>query len=326
MIYRKTILIVAILFAVVMVSSSQAAEKPGDYPKKPIRLIVPFSAGGGTDMAARMLASVAEPLIGQPVIVEVRAGGGGAVGTAFAARATPDGYTLYMATPGPLSVKPQMQKVPYTQESFIPILQVAANSPVLISRVKEPWKNLGEFIEYTKANPEAVKYGHPGVGSFLDLTGEFAMSRMDIQVTKVPFQGSAPTQAALVGGHIDITVGYLIDVLSLIEGKEAIALAVSSSERLPELPDTPTFLEKNYDVNLQAWRGVFAIKGTPPKIVQYLHEAFKKIIESEDYKKLAKKIGENIYYRNGNDLKKYWDREYQIVGEILDSLGLKIKE
>ncbi len=321
-----TILFIGISFIFFTMSLGQAAEKPGDYPNKPIRLIVPFSAGGGTDLAARMLASVAEPFLGQPVIVEVKAGGGGAVGTAFASRAKPDGYTLYMATSGPVSVKPQMQKVPYTRDSFIPILQVAKNPPVLISRANAPWKNIRELVNYAKKNPEKVKYGHPGVGSFLDLTGELALSKMGIKVTRVAFQGTGPAVASLIGGHVDLTVGYPGSVTPVIEGKKAFGIAVSDDERAKELPNVPTFLESKYEVNLQAWRGVFAVKGTPPEIVKYLHDSFKKLIESKDYKKLAKKIGETIRYRNGEDLKKFWNKEYEAVGQVLASIGLKLKE
>jgi tripartite-type tricarboxylate transporter receptor subunit TctC len=323
---RGTILFVIASFIFLMLGFGQAAEKPGDYPDKPIRLIVPFAAGGGTDLAARMLASVAEPFLGQPVIVEVRAGGGAAIGTAYAARCKPDGYTLYMATSGPVSVKPQMQKVPYNQDSFIPVLQVATNPPVLISRANAPWKNIRELVDYAKKNPEKVIYGNPGVGSFLDLTGQLALSKMGIKVTRVPFLGLGPAAASLIGGNIDLTVGYPSSVQPLIEGKQAIGIAVSDDERIKELPNVPTFLESKYDVNLQAWRGIFAVKGTSPEIVKYLHDSFKKLIESKDYKALAKKIGETIRYRNGEDLKKFWDKEYATVGQVLASIGLKLKE
>jgi len=118
--------------------AGEAAQKPGDYPNKPIRLIVPFAAGGGTDLAARMLASLSDAFIGQPMVVEVRAGGGAAIGTAYAAAAKPDGYTLYMATSGPVSMTPQMVKVPYTQDSFVPVIQVGDNPPIFVSRGKAP--------------------------------------------------------------------------------------------------------------------------------------------------------------------------------------------
>jgi tripartite-type tricarboxylate transporter receptor subunit TctC len=203
-------------------------------------------------------------------------------------------------------------------------LQVGDNPPVFVSRGKAPWKNLKDLVAYAKANPGKVTHG-VATGAFQSLVGLLAISKMGIEVTNVPFAGAAQTSTALIGGHVDLTTVYPATAMPLIESGDIVALAVSNDKRIPELPKVPTFVELGYDVDLRAWRGIFAPKGTPPEIVQYLHDSCKKLIESKEYKALADKLKENVIYRDGKALKVIWDKEYQEVGKILDSIGLKLK-
>jgi tripartite-type tricarboxylate transporter receptor subunit TctC len=316
--------IFVIAMLVLFSMTSEAAQKPGNYPNKPIRLIVPFAAGGGTDTSARTLSSYAEKFIGQQLIVENKPGGGSAIGTAYAAAAKPDGYTLYLAVSGPVSMTPQMVKVPFTQDSFIPILQVGDDPTILVSRGKAPWKNLKELVAYAKANPGKVNHG-VATGAYVSLAGLLAISKMGIEVTNVPFTGAGPITAALIGGHVDLAAVYPVTAAPLIESGDLVGLAVSNEKRIPELPKVPTFIELGYDIDMRAWRGVLAPRGTPPEIVQYLHDSFKRLIESNEYRGLADKLHENVVYRDGKALKALWNKEYQIVGMILESIGMKLK-
>lgn len=295
-----------------------------NFPSKPITIVVPYSAGGGTDLQARTMTSVAKQYLGQPVVVANKSGGGGAVGTAFVAKSRPDGYTLLFAVPAVIVIKPYMTKTPYTFTDMEPLLRVSDSPRILVVGSQQSWNTLDEFVAYAKKNPGGIKYGSSGPGTSTHISMEGFAMKAGIELTHIPFKGCAKATAAILGGHAACFGAIPSECLSYIESGKMRALAVFSEKRLPELPDVPTLKEKGIDFSDSSTRALFVPKGVQPEIKEALNNGFKKIMADASFKDLFSKLGEKPAYLDGESLKKILQQQQQLFyGEVLEKIGLK---
>ena len=258
-----------------------------DYPKRPITMIVPFAAGGTSDVIARTVAEQMGTALGQPVVIENVAGAGGSTALARAARAEPDGYTIAIGNAGTSAAAYTIYpKLPFSPESFVPIAMVAKTFGIVALRKDFPAKTLQEFITYAKANPGKINLGHAGVGSSNFLICRSFVHAAGIEVTLVGYRGAAPALTDAIGGQIDGVCDAAASVSQAIDDKLVKGLVIGSQVRLATLPDLPTSAEAGLpEFEAQGWNGLFAPKGTPPEIVTKLNAAAKTAVDSEPVKK-----------------------------------------
>jgi len=258
-----------------------------NYPSRPISMIVPFAAGGTSDVIARTVAEQMSVALGQPIVIENVGGAGGSIALARAARADPDGYTIAIGNAGTsaaaYTIYPMLS---FTPESFVPIAMVAKTFGIVALRKDFPAKNMQEFIAYAKSNPGKINLGHAGVGSSNFLICKSFVQAADIDVTLVGYRGAAPALTDAIGGQIDGVCDAAASVSQPIVEKLVRGLVVGSTVRLATLPDLPTSAEAGLpEFEAQGWNGLFAPKGTPPDILAKLNAAARTAVESDAVKK-----------------------------------------
>jgi tripartite-type tricarboxylate transporter receptor subunit TctC len=245
------------------------------YPDRPIRLIAPFPAGGLADVLARAVGDEMSKTLGQPVIVENRAGAGGNTGADAVAKSTPDGYTLLMSSAGILTANPFLYaKMPFDAETaFIPVSNVAEMSMLVVVNPKVAAQTLKEFVALAKAQPGKINFGSPGIGTTGHLGLAMLMHAAGIKITHVPYRGAAPAVQDLIAGQIDGVVDNPPTVLPHINAGKLRPLAVAARQRMPLLPDVPTAAEEGVvGYEASSWFGIAAPAGTPPAVIARLHK------------------------------------------------------
>ena len=260
---------------------------PSNYPDKPIRLIVGYTPGGGTDLASRYVAGALSDLWGATVLVDNRPGAGGAVGTELTARAAPDGYTIMLCTIGSHAITPARIKLPYDHiKDFSFLSKVGATPNVFMAHPAQPFKNVGDVVAYAKANPGKLSFGSSGVGASPHLSIELFKTMTGINIVHVPYKGAAPALADVMGGQIPLSVGNLPGgPLSAIKSGRVIGVGITSAKRSPRAPDVPTFAEggvPGYDVS--SWYGICAPAGLPKPVAAKLNAGLVKVLSSPDLK------------------------------------------
>jgi tripartite-type tricarboxylate transporter receptor subunit TctC len=242
------------------------------YPSHPIELVVPFVAGGTTDTVARLIAQRLTERWGQPAIVNNRPGGGSSIGTSLVAKAAPDGHTLLVTTIA-FAINANLQKLPYDAvKDFTPITEIASIPLMLVVHNSLPVHNVKEFIEYSKAQPGGLDYATSGPGTSTHLAAEMFKTMTGANLVHVPFKGNAEVLNALLGGHVKVHFALTASTLQHVRSGALRVLAVTTEQRLPELPDVPTIAELGYPgYEISSWQGVFAPAGTPGDIVGKLN-------------------------------------------------------
>ena len=260
---RLTIALTAMI-AAAWISTSAFAQA---YPSKPVRLIVPFAAGGAVDQLARIFAAQLQDAFGQPVVVENRAGAGGTIGANEVAKSPPDGYTIFQHTNGQAISPAIYRTLPFdTLRDFIPVTQLVATSTVLVANTKLPVRSAKELIALAKSKPGGLNYGMTGVGNSLHLTMEMFKRAAGIDIQAIPYRGDAPLNTALIAGEVDVAVVPLVAIAPHVQSGKIRALAVSSARRSALLPDVPTLAEDAVPgFEASGWQGWFVPAKTPPK-------------------------------------------------------------
>jgi tripartite-type tricarboxylate transporter receptor subunit TctC len=278
-------------FALAALGSIAMPAHAQTYPTKPIRLVVPFPAGGTTDILARAVAQKLSETLGQQVIVDNRPGAGGNIGSELVARAAPDGYTLLMGTVGTHAINVSLYpKLPYDPvKDFTPIVLVAGVPNVLVVNPSLPAQSVAELIAYAKANPGKLNFASSGSGTSIHLSGELFKVLTGVQITHVPYKGSAPALTDLMGGQVQLMFDNLPSSLAFIKAGRLRALAVTSKTRAAALPDVPTMVEAGVpDFEASSWFGMLAPAGTPRDIVVRINaEVAKWLATPEAREKLA---------------------------------------
>lgn len=279
---RVTAVAAALLVAGLACSSAQAQK---DYPTKPIRLIVPFAPGGGTDIVARLLAQKLTEAFKETVIVDNRAGGGGTIGAETAVRATPDGYTVIIMS-GSYATNAAVYRLPYDPvKDILPMGLVGDTGFLVALHPGVPIKSVAELVAYAKAKPGALNYGSSGTGGIAHLSGELFDLLAGTKMTHVPYKGTGPALNDLLGGQIQLIFGSAPSTIPLVQSKRLRAIAVTTTKRSPALPDLPTVAEAGvpgYEVVL--WYGVLGPKGLPKNIVARWNTEIRKATKLPDLK------------------------------------------
>jgi len=270
--------------ALLGIRSAAAQDK---YPSRVVHIIVPTPAGGPVDVMARLVANQISPALGQSVIIDNRGGAGNTIGSAEAARAAPDGYTLLYSSSSGLVIAPMLQKSagydPLT--SYDPVALVAATANILVVHPAVPAKSVGELVAYAKAHPGTINFSSGGIGTLPHLIGEYFKSQAGIDVIHVPYRGGGPSIQDVVAGHVQFTFEGISVLLPLIKSGQLRALAVTSAKRSSLLPDVPTMIESGFkDFSTSAWTGLLAPAGTPPEVIAKLNGVVNVALQTPEMK------------------------------------------
>ncbi len=296
-----------------------AAEK---YPTKAIELVVPFAAGGSTDVLARLAAKYAPKYFDKPLVVVNKPGGGGITGTEGVVRSKPDGYSLYVGYgSGHDLVTPHFQKLPYdTFKDLVSVCRLSIHSIVMIIRGDAPYKNLKEFIEWGKKKDQVTASVSTKAGS-VDITFQAVGKTTGLKIVTIPFRGGAESVTAIVGGQTDCGGNHPSEIISHIKAKRLIPIAVALEARDPAIPDCPTFKELGYNVVAAgSVKGVAAPKGTPSTVVQYLTERFKRVCDDPQFVQEMKNIGQPVMYLDAAALAGWLDTARNEYKRLLEEL------
>jgi tripartite-type tricarboxylate transporter receptor subunit TctC len=295
------------------------------YPSKPISMVVPFPPGGVADLTARPTAAGLERLLRQPVIVQNRAGAGGAVGMAAVAQAKPDGYTLLMALSS-ISIIPGAERLferkpPYETNQLAPIALVSADPTVLVVRTESPYRTVKDVVDAAKANPGKITYSSSGTYGTLHMAMSMFEHAAGIRMLHVPYTGAGPAITALLGGHVEALATGPGTVIQHIKGGKLRPLASWGAKRVAALPDVPTFKELGYDAEFYIWAGLFAPAGTPAPVMQTLREAMRKVVAEPDFRATMEKMETPITYLDAPEFQAFWDKDARMLADALKRIG-----
>ncbi len=290
-----------------------------DFPTKEVQIIIPWAAGGATDLIFRALAATTGKYLGKAVVVVNRPGGAGAVGYTEAAQAKPDGYTLVSAIT-PLTILPHQVQTAFTYKSFDPVINVVRDPGMFLVRSDAPWKSLKEFIDYAKKNPDMITVGNSGAGGGVHLIALAFQQAAGVKFNHIPFAGGGPSVTALLGGHINaVTVSPPEGIEHVKAGKLKI-VALFSEKRFELFPDVPTVKEQGIDFVMGQWRGLAAPKGTPPDVIRKLHDAFKKGMDDPVFRKNAKDMVVNLSYLGPEAFGKLMAHDDEFYGKLVKEI------
>jgi tripartite-type tricarboxylate transporter receptor subunit TctC len=297
------------------------------YPTKPIRLVVPFPPGGATDILARDVAQKLTEAWGQSVIVDNRPGAGGNIGSELVAKSAPDGYTLEMGTVGTHAINASLYaKMPYDHvKDFTPVILVAGVPNVLVVNPALPANSVAELIAYAKANPGKLNFASSGNGTSIHLSGELFKVMAGVQITHIPYKGSAPALQDLLAGQVQMMFDNLPPSLPQIKAGKLRALAVTSLARAPALPDVPTLAESGLPgFEASSWFGILAPAGTPAPIVAKLNAEIAKWLATPEAKEKLSKQGANAAGGTPDDFAKHIATETAKWAKVVKDSGAKI--
>jgi tripartite-type tricarboxylate transporter receptor subunit TctC len=319
-------LVFAAAAAVLSAAPVAIAQAPA-YPTKPIRIVVPFPPGGATDILARDVAQKLTDAWGQSVIVDNRPGAGGNIGSELVAKSAPDGYTLEMGTVGTHAINASLYaKMPYDNvKDFVPIILVAGVPNVLEVNPALPVNSVPELIAYAKANPGKLNFASSGNGTSIHLSGELFKAMAGVEMTHVPYKGSAPALQDLIAGQVQVMFDNLPPSLPQIRAGKLRALAVTSAARAPALPDVPTVAEAGLPgFEASSWFGLLAPAGTPPAIVAQINAEVGKWLATPEAKENLAKQGANAAGGTPEDFAKHIAAETAKWAKVVKASGAKV--
>jgi tripartite-type tricarboxylate transporter receptor subunit TctC len=299
-----------------------------DYPVRPIRLIVPFPPGGGTDTFARGVGERLSQSLGVAVVVENRSGAGGNIGLDAVAKSQPDGYTIGLGQTSNLTINPSLYaRMPYDSlRDFAPIGLVANGPVVLLVNAAAPYQNLGDIIAAARAKPGGLTMGSPGTGTVGHLVGEMLQMAAKVRFQHVPYRGASPALTDLMGGQIDFYFSTVPPALAQIRGRTLRGLAVTSQTRIPDLPDIPTIAELGYPgFHATSWYGLVAPAGTPAPIIARLSAETRKALDSSVVRDKFAVEGVEVMSSTAGEFRTLLEREAARWGTIVRESGAKVE-
>jgi tripartite-type tricarboxylate transporter receptor subunit TctC len=319
----KRLNVLAALTAALIASNATAQT----FPSKPLRFIVPFPAGGGTDLLARALATKLREALGQPVVVDNRGGAGGVVGSELAARAAPDGHTLLLGSPGSLSVNPQLGKLAYDPvRDFAPVVQATLSPFTLSAHPAMPVNSVKDVIALAKAKPGMLNYGTSGAGAMGHIAGEQFKLLAGLNIVHVPFKGSATATTALISGEVQLTFENLPVALPHARNGKLKILAVGSVERSPTAPELPTMREAGVPgYEAVTCFGVVVPAGTPRPVIDRLNRELVRILRETDVRDTLGSRGMEIAAGSPEAYGEYLRREFKLFGDIIRKANIRIE-
>jgi tripartite-type tricarboxylate transporter receptor subunit TctC len=300
-----------------------AAEK--DYPNKIITLINPYAPGGGIDFAYRGIVDILPDYLGQKIVVSHKPGAVGSIGTAQAAKAKPDGYTLIAGSTSHINLVPATRKVPYTPADFVSVGTFAKAISVFSVEKDAPWKTLAEFVADAKKNPGKYKFSTIGLMSAHHFCTELFMRAAGIQMVHIPYNSDTLAITATLGGHTHVCQTTVQPTLPHLQSGALRALAVSDVTRYPYLPDVPTFKELGYDVEMIIWFGMLAPKGTPKEVIDRLYAAQKKAFDENKLQPIIEKIGMIPFLTSPQEMDRIVQENQERFTRIAKEANLEVK-
>jgi tripartite-type tricarboxylate transporter receptor subunit TctC len=318
----KVLVSVITIFSILSLYS--ISEGAATFPTKAINMLIYTAPGGSTDLTIRMLCKRASELFGQPVIAENNTAGGGFLALAEVYKAAPDGHTIGVAASSMICVEPLLRKAPYDPNKMTPILSYGVYPFTLAVKVDAPWKTVKEFVEYVRKNPGKVNLSTSRPYSMENFAMFMLQNQEKLDFKLVPYEGGAPAVAAALGGHTDGFIGVSEAIPFIREGKMR-GLATFLSERMPGLPDIPTLKESGYNVAVESRLSIYGPPEMPKDLVKRIEDTFKKSMESEDFKKIAKNFEVTPSFLDSKGIGKYHRDLTDAIRSILIKMG-KIKE
>lgn len=313
----------ALVTAVVLCLATAAFTAPSPrYPIKAVAMLVGWPPGQAIDLIARALVDATRPHF--PVYVVNRPGGAGTVAAAEVVLAKPDGYTIGITALAVMAVQPHLTDLPYkTPEDYRPVIKVGGHAVVLAVRADAPWRTIGDLVQYARANPGKVRVGTAGVGTIPHLNLESLKETSGVSLTHVPFAGGGEYVPALLGGHIEAIAALPVEVIPHVRAGRLRVLGIFSSKRSPFFPEAQLFRELGYDITTEIYHFIFAPKATSDYVIRILHAAFKRGLDSEQFKKFAHDANYVIDYMGPHDLKRQLERDYAFFGDLIRKLKLR---
>lgn len=315
---RRNLLLAGIAAGIVGAAAPVHAQR---WPDKPIRFIVPYPAGGNADHIGRYVGERVSQALGQPVVVENRAGAGATIGAQAAATADPDGYTFLIAPTAVLTITPHLRKVPYDPADLTAVAKLSGSYGLAVARKDLPASDFRELVALAKKSPGKLTFGSAGTATITHLTGEIVNQKTGIQTLHVPYKGSAPALTDLIGGQIDLI--YDSVALPAIKAGQVKALAATGKYRHPELPDVPTTAELGYPLNSSSWFGLFAPRGTPAPIVERVSAEVQKILAEPAAKQRLEGFSQYPDYEDPATFAKTVAEDSAMYKQLIDVLGIK---
>jgi tripartite-type tricarboxylate transporter receptor subunit TctC len=322
----RKVLVLAVLIVLALPPLGSRA-RAADYPTHEIEMIVSFPAGGPADTSARILAPKLSAILGQPIAVVNKSGGGGSLGADYVAKGKTDGYTIYNSTNSALTISPTILKdIPYKVSDFTPIGAYAADLGVITVRAGGPAKTLDEFVEYARKNPGKLTYGSAGLGTVSFFSMELFKLAYGLDMAHVPFQGTGPVKNAILGGHVNVATSGFGSLAPLIRSGDLIPLVTTSPKRVAAFPNVPTMAEKGFaEASLNIWMGVYVAAKTPKPVVDALTKAFNQAAKDPVVIGALEKAGMQAYYHTPAETLKLLDTEAAAVAKVADKLNLNLK-
>jgi len=315
-------------FAAAVVALAPQFAAAENYPEKPVRFVVPYAAGGTTDLLSRAIAQKLAEAIGQPVVPDNRPGAGGNIGAEIVAKSPPDGYTILMAPVSPMAINVTLygDKMTFNPEKdFAPVTLVAKVPLVLVVHPSVPVKTLQELIALAKSKPGQLNYGSAGNGSSNHLVGEMFKTAAGIDLVHIPYRGGGPGMMALVAGQIDMLVGQVPTVATMVNAGRLRAIAVSSAKRSPALPQVPTMAEAGLPgFDATAWYSIVVPAGTPKTIISRLHAELVKILKSPDIRERLISEGADVETTTPEELAAFIRAEIPKWAKAVKESGSKL--
>ena len=320
-------------FATAMAGTAQAQPSApaaaGAFPNRPLRMVIPWPPGQATDLAARVLAQKLGELLGQPVVVENRAGAGGMIGTDTVAKAAPDGYTLLAASSGPVTINPLLQKAPYDVErELIPVAAIGLSPYVLVTNPQFPAANMREFLAVVRANPRKYSFASSGTGATAHLVAEMFNAQAGLQVTHVPYKGSAPAITDVIGGQVAYAIETVAGTMPHIRSGRLKAYGVSFAKGSTLAPGIePIATNANlpgFDVG--AWLGVMMPAGTPKPMVDRIGAAVETAMQSPEVRERINGIGVEPFYKRSEEFGPYLKDQQARFADIIKRSNIKIEQ
>ncbi len=326
--FRQLITCTAVAAAMGLSFSAAAQGTAADYPNKPVRMIVPFPPGGGTDILARVVSNKLTEVSKWTVVPDNRAGAGGTIGITEAAKAAPTGYDMVMGQKDNVVLGPYLYKnLPWNPvKDLVPVAHVAYTPIVIATSVNSPYKTLADIVAAAKQHPGKVTYGSPGNGTSIHISGVLLEKAAGIQLVHVPYKGSNPALMDALAGNVDLLVSSVPSAIGQIKAGKLRAIAVTSAKRSSSLPDTPTLAEaglKGFDVS--TWYGLFMPKGTPTAIVTKVNAEVNKLLAMPEVRDAIQTQGAEPQSMTVADFDKMFQADFKQSKQIVESSGAKIE-
>lgn len=295
------------------------------WPVRPITMVVPFPPGGVADLVGRPVALALEKVLGQPVLVENKAGAGGGIGMQQVARAKPDGYTLLMALSS-ISILPEADRVLgraplFANKDLIPVARFTADPVVLAVRSEAPWKSVADFIADARKRPGQIPYGSSGNYGTMHVPMEMFAARAGVKLLHVPYTGAGPAVVGLLGGQVEALATGPSSIVAQVKAGKLRVLGSWGSARLAALPDVPTLNEAGFDVEFSQWAGLFVPAGTPDAVLARLRAASRAILSDAAFQQRFETLGTPIQFLDAPEFARFYERENAVLSDVVRKIG-----